>query len=90
MKRMTLTIAGLTLLVAGGCSTTQSAHTSKPEVAMTQFSPLTETNYDGSGIFHLGAGDELGREIFVNYLASLHTPTDEYYATGSNPDPQED
>lgn len=90
MKRMTLTIAGLTLLFVGGCATTESTETSMPEVALTQFSPATETSYDGSGIFHLGAGDELGREIFVNYLASLHTPTDEYYATGSNPDPQED
>ena len=92
MKRMTMIIAGSALLATGGCSTSQNEdmkmyHT---DVALTQFSPEQEAMFDGSGVIHLGAGDELGREIYIYYLASLHTEKDEYYATGSNPDPIED
>jgi hypothetical protein len=92
MKRITMIITGLALLTAGGCSTSQNAdmqmyHT---DVALTQFSPEQEAMFDGSGAIHLGAGDELGREIYIYYLASVHTEQDEYYATGSNPDPVED
>ena len=85
MKRSTL-IAGLTLLAAGGCAAPQSEDSATAPLALTQFRPVDDVQYDGSGVFHLGAGDMLGREIFVNYLVYLHADQDRFYATGENPD----
>jgi hypothetical protein len=85
MKR-TILFAGLSVLALGGCKSDDTASASgyQPYIPLSQFNPDAETNYYyGDGTVHLGAGDTLGREIFVNYLAQLHTEDGqrEYFAT---------
>jgi len=85
MKRTTV-IAGLSMLAIAGCKSDDAASAGgyQPYIPLAQFHPDAETNYYyGDGTVHLGAGDTLGREIFVNYLAHLHTEDGQrdYFAT---------
>lgn len=81
MKR-SLILAGLTVCLLAGCSSSPMASGPQQPLALTQFSAQAQPEYSGTGVVHLGAGDELGREIYTNYLAYLRTDDGEYYATG--------
>ena len=74
MKRSRLTILALGAGVLTGCATTEQhvylpGDANNPRVSLSQFQSEDGAAY--TGMVHLGAGDSLGREIFVNYLASL-------------------
>jgi hypothetical protein len=76
MKRSlwALTLAGLASLA--GCMTPAEL---SPDFALAAFGrPALD---DVPGRYRLGAGDALGEEIFVTYVASLGL-RDEIYATG--------
>ena len=80
MKRMKL-LACSAVLVLCGCQS-ESTSTLNNQVSLGQMNSSEDANYySGSGVFYLGAGDALGQEIFVNYLAQLNLESDEYYAT---------
>ncbi|MCZ6834280.1 MAG: hypothetical protein O7G85_00765 [Planctomycetota bacterium] len=80
MKRLTR-IAGTVLLALGGCQSDSSTAIDN-HISLGQMNSEEDANYyTGTGVFHLGAGDALGQEIFVNYLAQLNLERDEYYAT---------
>ena len=81
MKR-SLILAGLTVCLLTGCSSSPMASGPQQPLALTQFSGKAQPEYSGTGVVHLGSGDEIGREIYVNYLAYLHIDNGEYYATG--------
>ena len=87
MKSLKL-VAGCVVFFFAGCSstTTVQSHT-QDRIALAQFSPGDGSEYSETGVFHLGAGDELGREIFVHYLTYLKTDSGEYYTTGQDPAP---
>ena len=61
-----------------------------PRVSLSQFRDVDESTTSGRGRVHLGAGDSLGREIFVHYLASLEAEDKgERLATGESDVPSD-
>jgi hypothetical protein len=90
MKRSQSTILVLSAALFTGCATTeQHVHlpgdAANPRVSLSQFRDTDDASYGGNGVVHLGAGDSLGREIFVHYLASLEPEdTGERFATGES------
>ncbi len=71
MKRNTLILLVLVLgvLVTAGCSAPQGASVVDETVYLAVFG-LGESHEDARpSMFYLGAGDPLGYEIFVNYVA---------------------
>ncbi len=71
MKRNALILLVLVLgvLVTSGCSAPQGASLVEETVSMAVFG-LGESQADARpNMFYLGAGDPLGYEIFVNYVA---------------------
>ena len=71
MKRNALILLVLILgvLVTAGCSAPQGASLVEETVSMAVFG-LGESQADARpNMFYLGAGDPLGYEIFVNYVA---------------------
>ena len=79
MNRRTLGL--LTAIVAlplVGCST--APQTTREPVALAAMSP-EPSRQASPDTFFFGAGDELGQEIFVRYVASIRA--NEFYATGS-------
>ncbi len=71
MKRNALILLVLILgvLVTSGCSAPQGASLVEETVSMAVFG-LGESQADARpNMFYLGAGDPLGYEIFVNYVA---------------------
>ncbi len=87
MKSLKL-VAGCMIAFLAGCSSPPTGpDQAQDKIALAQFSPNGSYEYSETGIFHLGAGDELGREIFVHYLTYLKTDDGEYYTTGQDPEP---
>ena len=85
MKSLKLVAVGMVAFFAG-CSTTPTGpDQAQDKVALAQFSPNGGSEFSETGVFQLGAGDELGREIFVHYLTYLQTNNGEYYTTGQDP-----
>ncbi|MCH8164263.1 MAG: hypothetical protein IH889_01505 [Planctomycetes bacterium] len=71
MKRNTLILLVLVLgvLVTAGCSAPQGASLVEETVSMAVFGPGESQTDARPNMFYLGAGDPLGYEIFVNYVA---------------------
>ena len=84
MKSMKLAAVCVAVFFAGCSSTTTVPGHAQDRIALAQFSPEDGSEYSETGVFHLGAGDELGREIFVQYLTYLNTDSSEYYTTGQD------
>lgn len=88
MKSLKL-VAGCVVAFFAGCSSAPTVPgQAQYRIALAQFSPDNGSEFSGSGVFHLGAGDELGLEIFIHYLAYLETNNGEYYTTGQDPAPK--
>ena len=87
MKSLKL-VAGCVVAFFAGCSSTPTIpDQAQDKIALAQFSPNNGSGYREIGVFHLGAGDELGRKIFVQYLTYLENNAGEYYTTGQDPSP---
>lgn len=88
MKSLKLA-AGCVVVFFVGCSSAPLVPgQTQDKISLAQFSPNDGSEYSETGVFHLGAGDELGREIFVQYLTYLETNNGEYYTTGQDPAPK--
>lgn len=87
MKSLKLA-AGCVVVFFVGCSSAPLVPgQTQDKISLAQFSPNDGFEYSETGVFHLGAGDELGREIFVQYLTYLENNAGEYYTTGQDPSP---
>ena len=87
MKSLKL-VAGCVVVFFVGCSSAPLVPgQTQDKISLAQFSPNDGFEYSETGVFHLGAGDELGRKIFVQYLTYLENNTGEYYTTGQDPSP---
>ena len=87
MKSLKLA-AGCVVVFFVGCSSAPLVPgQTQDKISLAQFSPNDGFEYSETGVFHLGAGDELGRKIFVQYLTYLENNTGEYYTTGQDPSP---
>ncbi len=78
MKRSRSLMLVLSSAFFAGCATTeQHVHLpgdpANPQLSLSMFRGADEASSVGQGVVHLGAGDSLGREVFVHYLASLET-----------------
>jgi hypothetical protein len=86
MKYLITTLAaGLVLTGVGGCSTPSSVcvtHTYIDQPAFTIWSSQPQ------GGFMLGAGDELGQQMFTVYVASLRQHDESVYVLGADDAPQ--
>ena len=95
MKRSRSIMLVFSAALFSGCATTEQhvylpGDAANPRVSLSQFRDADETAYTGRGVVHLGAGDSLGREIFVHYLASLEVEdTGDRFATGESDVPSE-
>ena len=72
MKRNAIVVKMLVLttaLLITGCSTTQGASIIDDHVAMAMLGNDQSRDNTQRSVFYLGAGDALGRDIFVNYVA---------------------
>ncbi len=71
MKRNALILLVLVLgvLVTSGCSAPQGASLVDETVSLAVFGPAESQADARPNMFYLGAGDPLGYEIFVNYVA---------------------
>ncbi len=71
MRRKTLILLAVVLgvLVTSGCSAPQGASVVDETVSLAVFGPAELQADARSNMFYLGAGDPLGYEIFVNYVA---------------------
>ena len=74
-----ITAAGLLAALAlTGCSTQT---VSSESVALGAMPAATRS--PSSDVYFFGAGDALGQEVFVQYVASIHA-FEEFYATGAS------
>ena len=64
------------VIALGGCATEQVAVSDSQHAALGAVPAEQEA-------YHLGAGDALGQEIFVYFVACMRA-ADEYYATGAD------
>jgi hypothetical protein len=89
MKRMIgfVLVGGLCTLV--GCSTHQTTNPTAEAVAIGSLGPDVTARASSNDIFFLGAGDELGREVFTYYVATLRAQ-EQFYATGADERPTQD
>lgn len=72
MKRNALVVKMLvltTVLLITGCSATQGTSIIDDTVAMSMLGNDQSRDNTQRPVFYLGAGDALGRDIFVNYVA---------------------
>jgi hypothetical protein len=86
MKLTLLASLCVATVVLTGCGA--SSHIRSEPVApvsMAALGPVVEAS--ASDMYFFGAGDDLGRQIFTVYVASLNS--DEYYATGADDSPSE-
>jgi hypothetical protein len=86
MKRVAMSasvIAGL-VLTLGGCTSSQSRVEvwTSTEVALALLGPDEERHSHDEGEFRLGAGDNLGRAVYHNYVAIVRANPDMQYASG--------
>ena len=86
MKHNTLVLEMLVLTMAlfiAGCSTTQGANIIDDTIALAILGPVQSQVQTQQSTFHLGAGDALGRDIFVNYVTYVRANPSQrpHYAT---------
>lgn len=89
MKRICITLAGLSLtaVAMGGCA----SRAVEARLDNTRYNvPAMSTTEGQPMMAHLGAGDQLGSAIFVQYLASIQTDQAEHFATGTLDAPETD
>jgi hypothetical protein len=74
---ISLRAASIPLLAVGlllsGCSSATEAQSTGPVVSLSSFGPIDSNVEDLEPIFVLGAGDELGEAIFVQYVAYIRS-----------------
>jgi hypothetical protein len=81
MPRRTIITGALigALVGLGGCQVGAPVHAMAP-YALATLGPAETPVSDDPDVYHLGAGDSLGQEIFRRYVAALDV--DRTYATG--------
>jgi len=94
---------GLGAMLLGGCAShgpvADSGAAARPEVtvdaqvddtiALAAIRQSIAAETDEPAVFHLGAGDALGRAVFVTYVAHLRQTRDDMrFATGASDQPE--
>ena len=83
MNRTVFASVCVASVVLAGCSTSPQVH--PQPVTPVSIGPVARLGSEGPYFF--GAGDELGRQIFTVYVASLRS--DQHFATGAHDAPGE-